>query len=494
MSDAKIRTRYAPSPTGFLHLGGLRTALYNWLYARANGGEFLIRVEDTDRARHVDASVDQILESMKLVGMDWDADPVFQSQRDDIYQEYFQKLVAADMVYPAFETMEELEGMRQKAMAEKRPAVYNRAARDMPQAEREEKIKAGVPHVWRFKTPVDGDTVVNDMLMGGDECRFANEQVGDFAISRPGPAGEPIQFLYNFVVTVDDALMKITHVIRGVEHLGNAAKQILLYKAWGFEPPKFLHLPLILKGGKKMSKRDTDADPRTPVSVTARRDLGYLPEAIANYIALLGWTAPDENELLTLEQMKDSFSLDRLSKSNANFDEDKFMHINSWHLRNLSDDALLDRITPFLEEDGYKSTMPWLKEAAALVKDRCHLLSDFTDALSYFYQMPDEYEDKGVDKFFKTDISENILNTVADRVQNIEAFETEALEKLLHDTVEDMGLKFGKFGPVIRLALTGRMQSPGLSEVMHVLGRDESVQRLRGAADYIASNNLSTAA
>ncbi len=494
MTDSKIRTRYAPSPTGFLHLGGLRTALYNWLYARANGGEFVIRVEDTDQARHVDASVDQILESMKLVGMDWDAEPVFQSKRGDIYQEYFQKLIDADMVYPAFETMEELEDMRQKAMAEKRPAVYNRAARDMPKAEREEKIKAGVPHVWRFKTPLDGDTVVNDMLMGGDECRFANEQIGDFAISRPGPAGEPVQFLYNFVVTIDDALMEITNVIRGVEHLGNAAKQILLYKAWGFEPPKFLHLPLILKGGKKMSKRDTDADPRTPVSVTARRDLGYLPEAIANYIALLGWTAPDENELLSLDEMIKGFSLDRLSKSNANFDEDKFMHINSWHLRNLSDDELVKRITPFIEEDGYKSSVPWLSEAAALVSDRCNLLSDFSDALSYFYALPEDYEEKGVEKFFKTDISENILGTVADKVEKIEAFEIEALEKMLHDTVEEMELKFGKFGPVIRLALTGRMQSPGLSEVMHILGHEESVRRLRVAADYIASNNLSSAA
>ena len=193
----KIRTRYAPSPTGYLHLGGLRTALYNWLYARSVGGEFVIRVEDTDRERHVDASVDQILQSMKLVGMDWDAEPVFQSERHDLYMKHFEILREKGLVYPAFETMEELEDMRNLAMKEKRPAVYNRAARDMPWEEAKAKIDAGVPHVWRFKTPLDGDTLVNDMLMGGDESRFANGQIGDFAITRPSNKGEDIQFLYN---------------------------------------------------------------------------------------------------------------------------------------------------------------------------------------------------------------------------------------------------------------------------------------------------------
>ncbi|MGM0422138.1 MAG: glutamate--tRNA ligase [Pseudomonadota bacterium] len=494
MSDKQLCTRYAPSPTGFLHLGGLRTALYNWLFARANNGRFLLRIEDTDRVRHQEASVEQILEAMHWIGMDWDEEPVFQSQRGDLYRNYLDKLIELDMVYPAFETMEELDAMRQKAMAEKRPAVYDRSALKLSKDEAQAKIEAGVPYVLRFKTPESDETKVPDLLMGGEDCRFANNQIGDFAITRPGTVDEPLQPLYNFVVTVDDALMGISHVIRGVEHLGNAARQTLLYQAWGFDVPQFLHLPLIMKGGKKMSKRDEDADPRYPVSVTARRQLGYLPEATANYIALLGWTAPDEKELFELEELIQAFSLERFSKSNANFDEDKFLHINGWHIRNIENDDLVSRIKPFLTEVGFAADADWLPQAVSLVKERCSLLADFSDALAYFYTAPSEYEEKGVNKFFKTEISDTVLATVAGRLAKADDFTATALEALLHQTVEDMELKFGKFGPVIRLALTGRMQSPGLAEVMEILGREESIKRLEAARDYIKTHQLSTAA
>lgn len=494
MTNKPLCTRYAPSPTGFLHLGGLRTALYNWLYARANNGKFLLRIEDTDRARHQEASVDQILDAMRWIGIDWDAEPVFQSKRGDLYRTYLDKLIEQDMVYPAFETMEELDAMRQKAMAEKRPAVYDRSALKLSKDEAAAKIAAGVPYVLRFKTPDSGDTMVPDLLMGREECRFANSQIGDFAITRPGTGDEPLQPLYNFVVTVDDALMDISHVIRGVEHLGNAAKQTLLYQAWGFEVPKFLHLPLIMKGGKKMSKRDEDADPRYPVSVTARRELGYLSEATANYIALLGWTAPDEKELFELDELIQAFSLERLSKSNANFDEDKYLHINGWHIRQIENDDLTQRLEPFLTKAGYDPQCDWLPRAVHLVKERCSLLADFSDALSYFYAAPESYEEKGVNKFFKTAISGNVLSTVAARLAELDNFEAGAIEALLHKTVEDMELKFGKFGPVIRLALTGRMQSPGLAEVMEILGREESTARLNAALDYIKTHQLNSAA
>ncbi len=489
-----VATRFAPSPTGFLHIGGMRTALYNWLYARKMGGKFRLRIEDTDRARHKDASVDQILEAMKWVGLDWDGDLVFQSERNDIYKKYFAQLKEAGAIYPAFDSQDQLEAMRQKAMAEKRPAVYDRSALKLSEDERQAKIDAGEPHIWRFKVPDDGDTIVNDLLMGGDECRFANQQIGDFAITRLATKDEDPQVLYNFVVTVDDALMDITHIIRGVEHLGNAAKQTLLYNALGFDVPQFCHLPLIMKGGKKMSKRDEDADPRFPVSVTARRDLGYLPDACANYIALLGWSAPDENELFELDTLAKQFDLDRLSKSNANFDEDKFLHINGWHLRNLSTDELVAKISPYLTDAEGDPKAPWLPQAVELVKERCSLLFEFVDALSYFYDAPKGYEEKGVNKFFATDISTHILNTVAERLGGIDNFTSEALEGLLHKTVEDLELKFGKFGPVIRLALTGRMQSPGLAEVMEILGRDESVARLQNAVKYIDTHDLSKAA
>ena len=489
-----VVTRFAPSPTGFLHIGGVRTALYNWLFARKNKGKFLLRIEDTDRARHQDASVDQILESLNWVGIDWVNDElIFQSKRHEIYKKYFEELKAGGHIYPAFETQEELDAMRQKAMAEKRPAVYDRSALNMSVDERQSRIEAGEPHVWRFKVP-DGETVVPDLLMGGDECRFANSQVGDFAITRPSAAGEDIQLLYNFVVTVDDALMDITHVIRGVEHLGNAAKQTILYNALGFDVPQFCHLPLIMKAGKKMSKRDEDADPRFPVSTTARRDLGYLPEATINYLALLGWSSPDENELFHVDELIKNFSLDRLSKSNANFDEDKYLHINGWHIRNLNNEELVNRLTPYLSEAEFDVNVAWLPKAADLVKERCNLLFEFVDALSYFYKAPVDYEEKGLNKFFKTDISENILGTVAERIEQLSEFSIDAINPELHKIVEEMELKFGKFGPVIRLALTGRMQSPGLAEVMDILGQEESIARLRKAQKHIADNNLATAA
>ena len=489
-----ICTRYAPSPTGFLHLGGLRTALYNWLFARANGGKFLLRIEDTDRARHNEASVEQILDAMRWIGIDWDEEPVFQSHRGDLYKNYLDKLIEKGLVYPAFETREELDAMRQRAMAEKRPAVYDRAALKLSADEAQAKMDAGVPYVLRFKTPDSGDTLVPDLLMGREDCKFANAQIGDFAITRPGTVEEPLQPLYNFVVTVDDALMGISHVIRGVEHLGNAAKQTLLYKAMGFDVPQFLHLPLILKGGKKMSKRDEDADPRYPVSVTARRELGYLPEATANYIALLGWTAPDEKELFELDALARAFTLERLSKSNANFDEDKYLHINGWHIRNFENDDLVTRVIPFLQAEGMDQAAPWLPQAIALVKERCNLLSDFPEALAYFFTAPDDYEEKGVAKFFKTDISADILKQTAERLEQMNGFDLESINAALHETVADMELKFGKFGPVIRLALTGRMQSPGLGEVMEILGRQESLTRLRAARDYILRHDLMTAA
>lgn len=488
-----VVTRFAPSPTGFLHLGGLRTALYNWLYARKMGGQFLLRIEDTDRERHNEAGVAQILEALEWIGITPDQDPVYQSQRGDIYADYFQRLKDQGLIYPAFETKEELDAMRQKAMAEKRPAVYDRSALSLSEDEVQSKIAAGVPHVWRFKVP-DGDTVVPDLLMGGDECRFANTQIGDFAITRPGTADDPLQVLYNFVVTVDDALMGITHVIRGVEHLGNAAKQTLLYKAWGLESPKFCHLPLILKEGKKMSKRDEEADPRFPVSVTTRRDLGYLSAATANYVALLGWSSPDENELFELDALVQNFDLDRLSKSNANFDEDKYLHVNGWHIRQRSNADLVVLLKPYFDDAGYDSSAPWLEKAVHLVKERCDLLFEFVDALSYFYEAPKDYEEKGVNKFFKTDISQNILSTVRDRIAGLDSFNPETLEDLLHKTVEDLGLKFGKFGPVIRLALTGRMQSPGLAEVMDILGQDETLTRLDAAVSYITEHDLGAVA
>ena len=344
----EIRTRFAPSPTGNLHLGGVRTALFNWLYARKYNGKFILRIEDTDIARSTKESTIGILESLKWLGIDWDEGPYFQSDRLDIYQEYLERLREGGMIYPAFENKEELELMRQKAIDEKRPLMYDRSALSLSADNIEQLMKKGAPFVWRFKVD-KGLTEIPELLMASGNYCINHETIEDFVITRPGTLHKPGMPLYNFACAIDDALMQITHVIRGVEHLQNTAKQILLYKALDLPNPEFVHLPLILRGGKKMSKRDADLQDNFPVSVLERRNLGYLPEATLNYLALLGWT-PHNSEIFSLKQLKNEFGFERLSKANANFDEDKYLFLNSHYIKNMDDDKLFNLVKPFLEK------------------------------------------------------------------------------------------------------------------------------------------------
>lgn len=487
-----VRVRFAPSPTGFLHVGGARTALFNWLWARHNDGTMILRIEDTDLQRSTAESVDQILESLRWLGIDWDDGPFFQSQRGDVYRAALQRLIADGKAYRAFETPEELEAMRQKAMAEGRHIVYDRRSLHLGAEQVRAHLAEGRPFVWRFKCP-PGETVIPETLLGGEECRFDNETIGDFPLTRAGTESEWGGPLYNFCCAVDDADMRITHVIRGQEHLSNAARQVLILQALGAPVPTYTHLPLVMKNNKKMSKRDADADPRFPVSVSARRDLGYLPEATINFIALLGWSLDDKTEFFSVPDLIAQFGLEGLSKSNANFDEDKYLHMNAWYLRNLPRAEVVERVKPWLAEEGLEAGargQQWLEFLIGLVVERCRLLAEFPEALEYFFRPPAFYEARGVEKLFAGEGVAEQLRETAQAVEQAADFSHDGLEAALRQFAEQRGLGFGKVAQPVRLALTGRMASPGLFDVMVGLGREETVSRLRQAADLIEAGTV----
>ncbi|MDK2971523.1 MAG: glutamyl-tRNA synthetase [Candidatus Sumerlaeota bacterium] len=490
-----VRVRFAPSPTGFLHVGGARTALYNWLWARKNeGGVMILRIEDTDAERSTDESIAQILDSLRWLGIDWDEGPFFQSRRADIYTAALKRLIASGHAYRAFETPEELEEMRATAMAEGRDPVYDRRSLNLDEATVQRYLEEKRPYVWRFKVP-EGETVVPETLLGDAEgCRFENARLGDFALTRSGTDDEWGLPLYNFCCAVDDADMSITHVIRGSDHLTNTARQMMVLNALGAPIPTYTHLPLILKAGKKMSKRDGDADPRFPVSVSARRDRGYLPEATMNFIALLGWSLDDKAEFFSRQELIEAFTLEGLSKSNANFDEDKYLHMNAWYLRNLPREDVTARVRKVLDEAGYKTAehdAQWIDTIIGHVIERCRLLTEFPAAVSYFFKAPEAFEEKGVKKIFKGDAAP-LLREAAAVIEGLSPFDAATLEAALRALAEERGVGFGKIAQPVRLSVTGTMASPGLFDVLIGVGQQESAARMRRAAELIEKNAVPT--
>ncbi|MDX1972243.1 MAG: glutamate--tRNA ligase [Candidatus Sumerlaeia bacterium] len=484
-----VRVRFAPSPTGYLHVGGARTALFNWLWARHNGGTFILRIEDTDLERSTDASTDQILDSLKWLGLDWDEGPFFQSKRGDVYRAHLQKLADEGKIYRAFETHEELEAAREKAQAEGRDWVYNRASLRLTPEEVQEKIRAGVPFVWRLKVP-DGQTRILETLMTGPANNvFENSTLGDFALTRAGTEDNWGDALFNFCCAVDDAVMGITNVIRGSDHITNTARQTLILNALGYPSPTYTHLPLITKEGKKMSKRDGDADPRFPVSVSARRDRGYLKETVINFLALLGWSWDGQQEIFTVEELVKKFSVNALSKSNANFDEQKFLHMNSLYLKQLGPEVIAERVLPFLEQAGLRlggsKDQAWLARAVAPELERCKLLTDFPEALRYYFEAPTTYEPKAVEKACSAPETGDILREVAEALKGVGTITQESFEATINSVATPRGLGFGKVAQPVRIALTGRGASPGLTEVIENLGVEESVSRILACADWL---------
>ena len=485
MSTANVRTRFAPSPTGFLHVGGARTALFNWLYARHYGGTFVLRIEDTDLERSTDESVNAILEGLKWLGLTWDEGPgcggdygpYFQSERLDIYRQYVQQLLDEDKAYLCYCTPEELKARREEALAQGRDPKYDRRCANLTAAERQVLEAEGRQPVVRFRSNDVGTTEVNDLIRG--QIIFENEMLDDFVIQKSD--GMPT---YNFAVVIDDHLMKITHVIRGDDHISNTPRQIQVYQALGFPVPEFAHLPMILGNDKtRLSKR------HGATAVTEYRDQGFLPKAMVNYLALLGWSYSATDTLFTPEELIEKFSLDRVSRNPAVFDMKKLEWMNGVYLRELDPEELTDLVIPDLQKEGLLPesvdavTRERVKKIAVSLQSRIRTLGEFIPSSRYFFVDDIEYDPAAVEKFLVRDYVPDMFAMLLEKLMQVEPFTEEKIEQVFLEVQEKVGRKLGDVIQPVRVAVTGTRVSPGMYEVLAALGRPRTLERLKHAAE-----------
>ncbi|NLS44533.1 MAG: glutamate--tRNA ligase [Firmicutes bacterium] len=475
----KVRVRFAPSPTGYLHVGGARTVLFNWLFTRHAGGSLILRIEDTDVERSSETSADAIIDSMEWLGLDWDEGPIvggdygpyFQSQRLDIYRKYADKLVKSGRAYPCYCTSEELSEARKVAMSQGRPPGYSGRCRGLSPEERRSLEAEGRSPALRFKVN-EGQTIVKDLTR--NEVVFGNEYIGDFVILKSD--GYPT---YNFAVVVDDALMEITHVIRADEHLPNTPKQIMIYKALGFELPEFAHVSMILgKDKTKLSKR------HGATSITQYRDLGYLPDALINYLALLGWAYDDEQQIFSREELIEKFTLDKVSKNPAVFDSDKLLWMNGHYIRETNDDTLIDYALDHLIKANLVSPRPTPEElikvraVVVILKERIRTISDIVTQGDFFFTEDIVYDKKAFDKFLTRDYVPEIFQVLKSRFEAVDSLDKEIAEKIIRGYAKESKRKAGEIIHPLRVALTGRSVSPGIFEIIEILGKDTCVKRI----------------
>ena len=460
-----IVTRFPPSPTGYLHLGGARTALFNWFFARHSQGRFVLRIEDTDVKRSTQESVDAIFEALEWLGLDWDEGPYFQSQRFPIYKEHVARLVDADKAYYCNCSPEKLEAMRKKAMAAGGKPKYDGTCR-------KKGLGPGPDTVVRFMAPAMGTTIVPDVVKGN--IVFQNTELDDFIIQRSD--GTPT---YNFVVVVDDITMGINTVIRGDDHVNNTPKQILLYEALKAPLPVFGHVPMVLGSDRtRLSKR------HGAMSVTAYRDMGYLPEAMINYLVRLGWSHGDQ-EFFTRDELIEKFSLENIGKSAGVFDIDKLTALNAEHIKALPVPALTGRVTPFLTQKGIDLKQgPDLNAVIPTLKTRSRTLDEMAEGAHFYYADPVVFDEKAARKFLKPAASEPLRQLLA-QLEALTEFGEGPLEEAFRQVMAITGLKLGKIAQPVRVALTGKTASPGIFEIIHVLGRDRTITRLSAALDHI---------
>ncbi len=463
-----IITRFPPSPTGYLHVGGARTALFNWLYARKNNGRFVLRIEDTDTQRSTQASVDAIFEALHWLELDWDEGPFFQSQRFELYRDYLHKLLDSGDAYYCTCTQEAVEAMRQKAMAEGGKPKYDGRCRER-----------GLPRsddaVIRFKSPLAGTTVVEDVIKGN--IVFQNTEQDDFVICRSD--GTPT---YNFVVVVDDITMGITTVIRGDDHVMNTPKQILLYRALKSPLPVFGHVPMVLgKDKTRLSKR------HGAMSVTAYREMGYLPDAFINYLARLGWSHGDQ-EFFTRQELVEKFNLESIGKSAGVFDLDKLTALNADHIRAASVRQLAPRVLPFFRDKGYEAADDaYLAGAIGSLHTRSKTLVEMAEGAHFYYREDVRpYDEKAANKFLKPE-TVRVLALLAEQLDLLDNLEEKTQEGAFEKVMAATGLGFGKIAQPVRVALTGATVSPGIFEVIAVLGKERVLARLKTAVEFIES-------
>ncbi|MDI6603593.1 MAG: glutamate--tRNA ligase [Thermoanaerobacteraceae bacterium] len=474
MSD--IRVRFAPSPTGNLHIGGARTALFNWLFARHNEGCLILRVDDTDIERSTEKSMEAILDGLKWLGLDWDEGPFYQAQRLERYREYAQQLLNEGKAYYCFCSKEELDEMRKKAQKDGRPSMYSGKCRDLKQEMNEKYLEEGKKPVIRLKVPRVGKTVVHDIIRGNVE--FENSTFDDFIIMKSDNMPT-----YNFATVIDDYEFKISHVIRAEEHLSNTPKQILIYEALEFKLPEFAHVSMVLAPDRsKLSKR------HGATSVQEFRDLGYLPEAIINYITLLGWIPQDGEEIFDTSKSIKEFTLERVSKNPAIYDTKKLTWLNGHYIREYDIDKLTNMVIPFLQKKnliGDNYDYNYIKKIVKAVREREKTLIDIADALSYYFAEIEEYDKKGVKKYFlKTGVID-ILKKAKKALENVEPFTVENTEDAYRRLIEELKISSGNLFHPTRLAISGKTFGPGLFDIMELLGKAKTLERIEKAIEYI---------
>jgi glutamyl-tRNA synthetase len=461
MAEGKMRTRFAPSPTGFLHIGGARTALFNWLYTRRHGGTFVLRIEDTDQTRSTEASTRAILDAMIWLGLDWDEGPYFQAERVELHREMVRKLVGEGKAYYCTCTPEELEAKRKKALAEGRKPKYDGTCRDRG-------LASSPGAVVRFRGPEVGQTVMHDLIKG--DIAFNNEELDDLIIERTD--GYPT---YNFAVVVDDAEMGITHVIRGDDHVNNTPKQIQMYEALGCQVPLFGHVPMILGADKaRLSKR------HGATSVMAYQEMGYLPEALVNYLVRLGWSHGDQ-EIFSLEELVAAFSLESVGKSAAVFNPEKLLWLNQHYIMACPEERLVELMLPFWRERGFAvGERPFITKVTADLRTRAKTLMEMAEASAFYFVEQVVYDPEAAAKFLTPEYAGH-LEVVAKRVPDLADYTKEGLEGFLRALAEERGTKLKWIAQALRVALTGKTVSPGIDEVMVTLGKERVIRRIREA-------------
>ncbi len=456
----KVRTRFAPSPTGYLHIGGVRTALFSWLYARKHGGDFILRIEDTDLERSSKESVNVILEGMEWLGLDYDEGPFYQTQRIDRYKEVIQQLLDKGQAYYCYCSREELDVMRAEQKKNKQKPRYDGRCRDFSG-----KLPQGVEPVIRFKNPLDGEVIIDDLIKGRVTIR--NSELDDLIIARPD--GTPT---YNFCVVIDDLDMEITHVIRGDDHLNNTPRQINIFNALGASLPKFAHVAMILgEDGKRLSKR------HGAVNVLQYRDQGYLPQALINYLVRLGWSHGDQ-ELFSRKEMIELFSLEAVNSGNSTFSPKKLLWVNEQYMKTEPVASLTAMLEPMLTFDWDGG--PDIAAVIEALRDRSKTLNEMADACKYFYQDPESYDEKARSKFFITNVNDVFL-ALLNSLEKIDSWEAEILHGVVKSVATELDIGMGKVGMPLRVALTGNTSSPDIGLTMALIGKESVLRRIKSA-------------
>jgi glutamyl-tRNA synthetase len=485
----KVRVRFGPSPTGALHIGGVRTALFDWLLARHTGGTFILRIEDTDKSREVPGSTAEIQETLRWYGLDWDEGPgvggdygpYVQSERLDIYKRYAEQLIASGHAYRAYDTEERLKAMREDQQKRGLPTGYDRRHRYLSDEERAEYERSGAPYVIRFAVPTEGETTFTDAVYG--QITYKNKVLEDQVLIKSD--GYPTYQLAN---VIDDHLMEISHVLRGEDWIPSAPLHILLYQAFGWEPPVFVHLANLLgKDRKKLSKRNGDA------AALAFRDMGYLREALINFLALQGWSPREERDLFTLDELIEKFSIEGLLNHSPITDREKLDWFNGQYIRALSLPELTRRCLPFLQKAGLVAeepdadTLGYIEKVIALEQERIHTLADAPELAGFFLKSDDAYEfdEKAVNKWFAHPGVGDRLRAVRSGFEALTDWNAETTEAIVRAVIAEFGVKNGEVIHPVRVALSGQTTGPGLFEMIEVLGKERSLRRLDRALTLV---------